>query len=92
MWYYHCPVIGTEYDLPICVMGIGLNDILVEFYRLANNKASEEQGGANRTILSAVNYIDSHYTEEITLECFASQRIAPSNPFSVSLSIAFVSA
>ena len=43
-------------------------DFLVEFYRLANNKASEEQSGANPTILSAVNYITSHYTEEITLE------------------------
>lgn len=47
-------------------------DFLVEFYRLANNKASEEQSSANRTILSAVNYISSHYTEEITLEKLSS--------------------
>lgn len=43
-------------------------EFLVEFYRLANNKASEEQTGENHTILSAVNYITSHYAEDITLE------------------------
>lgn len=189
MWYYHYPVIGPEFDLPICVMGIGLNDIqyhairsegyympqfiyctegegvliingssctilpnqgfflpagtpheyyttgdvwdthwlvlggrgiddilerfgftepavytlsditrlnhlfkkiystlksdrlygnyyaggfaydfLVELYRLANNKVSADEGGDNRTMLSVVDYIDSHYTEEISLE------------------------
>ena len=43
-------------------------EFLVEFYRLANNKASEEQKGENSTILSAVNYITAHYTEDITLD------------------------
>lgn len=27
MWYFYYPVIGAEKDLPICVEGIGLNDI-----------------------------------------------------------------
>lgn len=45
-------------------------EFIVEYYRLANNKPSAEisDNGSSRKILAAVNYIDSHYKEEITLE------------------------
>ena len=43
-------------------------DYLVEFYRLANNKSTAEEYESNQTIITAVNYIDSHIRDEITLE------------------------
>ena len=43
-------------------------DYLVEFYRLANNKSTAEESESNQTMITAVNYIDSHIKEEITLD------------------------
>lgn len=43
-------------------------EFLVEFYRLANNKPSAVNTDGGGTILTAVNYIDSHFKEGITLE------------------------
>ena len=45
MWYFFYPVIGAEKDLPICVEGIGLNDIQYhDRWDMYNIMQSEKMG------------------------------------------------
>ena len=51
-------------------------DYLVEFYCLANNKSTAEESESNQTIITAVNYIDSHIKEDITLDQLSQARFS----------------